>query len=76
MGRIEPVECIEVSQQRNGNVLNVKPPAMRARDVCYTKAKQTNSYVVILYNESSCWIHSSTILFLTVEKNRIATMLP
>lgn len=34
---IDPVECIGVSQQRNGNVLNVKPPAMRVRDVCYTK---------------------------------------
>ncbi len=30
VGRIDPVECIGVSQQRNGNVLNVKPPAMRA----------------------------------------------
>jgi hypothetical protein len=37
MGRIDPVECIGVSQQRNGNVLNVKPPAMRVRDDCYTK---------------------------------------
>lgn len=37
MGRIDPVECIGVSGQRNGNVLNVKPPAMRVRDVCYTK---------------------------------------
>ena len=37
MGRIDPVECIGVSQQRNGNVLNVKPPAIRVRDDCYTK---------------------------------------
>ena len=37
MGRIDPVERIGVSQQRNGNVLNVKPPAMRVRDDCYTK---------------------------------------
>lgn len=37
VGRIDPVECIGVSQQRNGNVLNVKPPAMRVRDDCYTK---------------------------------------
>ncbi len=37
VGRIDPVECIFVSQQRNGNVRNVKPPAMRVRDVCYTK---------------------------------------
>ena len=37
MGRIDPGECVGVSQQRNGNVLNVKPPAMRVRDVCYTK---------------------------------------
>lgn len=37
MGRIDPGECIGVSQQRNGNVLNVKPPAMRVRDDCYTK---------------------------------------
>ena len=37
MGRIDPVECIGVFQQRNGNVLNVKPPAMRVRDDCYTK---------------------------------------
>ena len=37
MGRIDPVECVGVSQQRNGNVLNVKPPAMRVRDDCYTK---------------------------------------
>ena len=37
MGRIDPVECIGVSGQRNGNVLNVKPPAMRVRDDCYTK---------------------------------------
>ena len=37
MGRIDPVEHISVSQQRNGNVLNVKPPAMRVRDDCYTK---------------------------------------
>ena len=36
-GRIDPVECVGVSQQRNGNVLNVKPPAMRVRDDCYTK---------------------------------------
>ena len=37
MGRIDPVECVGVSQRRNGNVLNVKPPAMRVRDGCYTK---------------------------------------
>ena len=37
MGRIDPVECVGVSQQRNGNVLNVKPPAVRVRDDCYTK---------------------------------------
>ena len=37
MGRIDPVECVGVSQQRNENVLNVKPPAMRVRDDCYTK---------------------------------------
>ena len=37
MGRIDPVECVGVSQQRNGNVLNVKPPAMRVCDDCYTK---------------------------------------
>ena len=37
MGRIDPVECIGVSGQRNGNALNVKPPAMRVRDECYTK---------------------------------------
>ena len=37
MGRLDPVERIGVSQQRNGNVLNVKPPAMRVRDDCYTK---------------------------------------
>ena len=37
MGRLDPVECVGVSQQRNGNVLNVKPPAMRVRDVCCTK---------------------------------------
>ena len=37
MGRIDPVECVGVSQQRNGNALNVKPPAMRVRDDCYTK---------------------------------------
>lgn len=37
MGRIDPVECIGVSGQRNGNALNVKPPAMRVRDDCYTK---------------------------------------
>lgn len=37
MGRIDPVECVGVSQQRNGNVLNIKPPAMRVRGVCYTK---------------------------------------
>ena len=30
VGRIDPVEC-------DGNALNVKPPAMRVRDVCYTK---------------------------------------
>ena len=30
MGWLHPVECIEVSQQRNGNVFNVKPPTMRA----------------------------------------------
>ncbi len=35
VGRIDPVECIFVSQQRNGNVRNVKPPAMRVRDVCF-----------------------------------------
>ena len=29
MGRIDPVECIGVLEKRNGNVLNVKPPAMR-----------------------------------------------
>lgn len=32
MGRIDPVACIGVSGRGNGNVLNVKPPAMRARD--------------------------------------------
>lgn len=37
MGRIDPAECIGVSQQRNGNVLNVKPTAVRVRGVCYTK---------------------------------------
>ncbi len=37
MGRIDPVECIGVSGQRNGNVLNVKPPAIRVRNECYTK---------------------------------------
>lgn len=31
MGRIDPVECIGVSQQRNENVRNIKPPAMRVR---------------------------------------------
>lgn len=41
MGRIDPVECVGVSQQRNGNVLNVKPPAMRVCDDFM--AKQTNS---------------------------------
>ena len=34
---IDPVECVGVSQQRNGNVLNVKPPDMRVRNDCYTK---------------------------------------
>ena len=37
MGRIDLVECIGVSGQRNGNVLNVKPPAIRVRNECYTK---------------------------------------
>ena len=37
MGRIDPVEYISVSLLRNGNVLNVKPPAVRVRDECYTK---------------------------------------
>lgn len=36
MGRIDPVECIGVLGQRNGNALNVKPSAMRVRDDCYT----------------------------------------
>ena len=42
MGRIDPVEGIGVSQQRNGNVLNVKPPAMRVRDdlICPQKVRQ------------------------------------
>lgn len=35
VGRIDPVECIGVSQWRNGDVLNVKPPAMRVRDDLY-----------------------------------------
>ena len=38
MGRIDPVECVGVSRVRNGNVLTVKPPAMRVRDDCYTKS--------------------------------------
>ena len=37
MGRIDPVECVGVSQQRNGNVLNVNPPAVRVCDDRYTK---------------------------------------
>lgn len=37
MGRIDPVGYVGVFLQKNGNVFNVKPPAMRVRDVCYTK---------------------------------------
>ena len=41
MGRIDPVECIGASGQRNGNVLNVTP-AMLVRDDCYTKNHLSN----------------------------------
>lgn len=43
----DPVECVGVSQKRNGNVLNVKPPAMRVRNVCYTPKYRRK----IVYNQ-------------------------
>lgn len=46
VGRIDPVECIGVSQQRNRNLWGVKPPAMRLHDVSTPKNRRK-----IVYNQ-------------------------